>query len=934
MFAAISVLTYAAFFPLLFPSPALGVTQATTLAEYNAQIAAADAEIARVQGLLITAQQNVDSQTAIVVAKQSALATAQSNYDNNLIDQVTASGAGLTAKIYNNTMSRTPDEANLCTTTTVNQIYFQWGSGSILGCNSDRVTVHFYGTITVPTTDTYRFRNIADDGFYMTIDSQVVINEWVDKGCNGAYGAPIQLTAGTAYTLDAWFYENGGGACSLLYYQSSSNLSAVPASWFGQTTVTDRVKDPALLVILQAAQTDYNTAVAAKTAAESAVVQLQADLAAAIAAKAAIPPYTAHVDNPTNLVAVSDSATATVRLTWSAPTNGDPLERYAISWTTEGYNGWGIATGNGGDATALNTFINIDYSVVAQAGLGKTYTFNIRSDNDTLRLYSGRSNSVNVYLPAPPSILPSPSPSATPQPSPEPSVTPSPTVEPSPSPTPAPSPSTSPSPEPSPTLTPVDTSTATVIPEPSPSPSVAPTPSPSPEPSPTQTSPVVIPIPSPTPSPEPVPVVTSTPSPEPVAPPVPAPQPSPEPSPDPIPQPLPTPAPSPSTVPEPQPTPQPEPDPQPLPEPEIQPEPSPVPEIDPDLDVEPMPPLAPDEPALPADPQPEPVDPTFPPEPDPVLPEESTNDANLPPLEPETLPPLTEEPETEVPPLEPPLPPTDEVDPLPEPPLPVDEPPLPETPEEPSPDPQPEPEPEPDPAPVEEVLPSDPLTVPVENTPSEPPVVESSDTTTKAEITATVNNVLSDGKLSAADAVVVLASLNADGEVTKDEVNNLSDALAADGKLTTAEKELVADALIESVAEGETLTKEQIQDAGIEYKDLPEETPVEVRQDEEGNEVIITADVAAALVLLENPSELIGAIFSDPGEALQAFASIGADMSTEEREESTKAVVATVIAAGAAINAVGAAAGAASGSTRGSTGGGGASGQSGYRRKP
>jgi hypothetical protein len=31
------------------------------------------------------------------------------------------------------------------------------------------------------------------------------------------------------------------------------------------------------------------------------------------------------------------------------------------------------------------------------------------------------------------------------------------------------------------------------------------------------------------------------------------------------------------------------------------------------------------------------------------------------------------------------------------------------------------------------------------------------------------------------------------------------------------------------------------------------ETPVEVRQDENGNEVIITADVAAALVLLENP---------------------------------------------------------------------------------
>lgn len=220
--------------------------------------------------------------------------------------------------------------------------------------------------------------------------------------------------------------------------------------------------------------------------------------------------------------------------------------------------------------------------------------------------------------------------------------------------------------------------------------------------------------------------------------------------------------------------------------------------------------------------------------------------------------------------------------------------------------------------------------------PSEPPVVESPNTTTAAEIAAVVDDVLSDGKLSAADAEAVLASLNADGKVTSEEVNNLSETLAADGKLTTAEKELVAEALIESIAPGETLTKEQIQDAGIAYQDLPPETPVEVRQDENGNEVIITADVAAALVLLENPSELIGAIFSDPGQALQALGSIGADMSPQEREEAQKMVVAAVIAGNAAINAV-AVAGAAGGTSTGgggSSGGGGASGDSkGVRRR-
>jgi hypothetical protein len=167
----------------------------------------------------------------------------------------------------------------------------------------------------------------------------------------------------------------------------------------------------------------------------------------------------------------------------------------------------------------------------------------------------------------------------------------------------------------------------------------------------------------------------------------------------------------------------------------------------------------------------------------------------------------------------------------------------------------------------------------------------------------------------------------------------LKDALS-DGKLTEAEKEVVTEALLASVAPGEAITAEAIKDAGLEYKDLPPTTPVEVRQDENGNEVIITADVAAALVLLENPAELIGAIFSDPGQALQALGSIGADMSPQEREEATDMVVATIVAAGAAMNAVGAAAGATGGSTSGGStggggggGGGGASGESGYRRR-
>ena len=81
--------------------------------------------------------------------------------------------------------------------------------------------------------------------------------------------------------------------------------------------------------------------------------------------------------------------------------------------------------------------------------------------------------------------------------------------------------------------------------------------------------------------------------------------------------------------------------------------------------------------------------------------------------------------------------------------------------------------------------------------------------------------------------------------------------------------------------------------------------------------------MAAALVILESPAELISAIFTDPEQALLAITSIGADMSDEERTESEQTIGAAVIAGQAAVSAAGMAAGAAS---SGSTGGGGSSG--------
>jgi len=155
---------------------------------------------------------------------------------------------------------------------------------------------------------------------------------------------------------------------------------------------------------------------------------------------------------------------------------------------------------------------------------------------------------------------------------------------------------------------------------------------------------------------------------------------------------------------------------------------------------------------------------------------------------------------------------------------------------------------------------------------------------------------------------------------------------AKDGKeLTKEQKEIVVAALIEDLKPGESISAAEVQASGVSYADLPPETPIELRTSESGEVLIITAEVAANVELVQDPGALLNAVFTDPGAALAAFGSIGADMTEGEREEATDMVVATVVATGAAINA---AAVASAGGAAGGSGGGGNSGGSSGSNSP
>ena len=93
--------------------------------------------------------------------------------------------------------------------------------------------------------------------------------------------------------------------------------------------------------------------------------------------------------------------------------------------------------------------------------------------------------------------------------------------------------------------------------------------------------------------------------------------------------------------------------------------------------------------------------------------------------------------------------------------------------------------------------------------------------------------------------------------------------------------------------------EEVVQANEVELETLAPETPVQL-----DNGVVLEAGTVVALQLLENPAELISAIFDNPAEVLTAISNIGADMSEEERTASENTIIASVIATQAAVNAV------------------------------
>lgn len=112
-----------------------------------------------------------------------------------------------------------------------------WGMGS----PDTLVNVDNFSARWTKTADfaagSYRFTATADDGLRLYVDSQLLIDEWIDQGAT-TYTADVALNAGS-HTIVYEYYEAGGGAVAKLSYASAPGPAATyQAQYFNNQSLS------------------------------------------------------------------------------------------------------------------------------------------------------------------------------------------------------------------------------------------------------------------------------------------------------------------------------------------------------------------------------------------------------------------------------------------------------------------------------------------------------------------------------------------------------------------------------------------------------------------------------------------------------------------------------------------------------------------------
>lgn len=142
-----------------------------------------------------------------------ASAAVQNTY---LINAVVGAGSGLFGSYYNN--AQTPPFGTPTWTEVDPTINFNWNGNSpapnVLGTNW---AGEWTGQIQALTTGTYTITTQSDDGVQVTINGNMLINDYTYHAPTYDSGT-IDFVAGQKYNIDIKYFQGGGGSLLMLYW--------------------------------------------------------------------------------------------------------------------------------------------------------------------------------------------------------------------------------------------------------------------------------------------------------------------------------------------------------------------------------------------------------------------------------------------------------------------------------------------------------------------------------------------------------------------------------------------------------------------------------------------------------------------------------------------------------------------------------------------
>jgi MSHA biogenesis protein MshQ len=149
-------------------------------------------------------------------------------------------------------------------------VNFDWGTGGPgNGIAADSFSVRWTGQVSAPSSGSYVFQTISDDGVRLSVNGVQIINNWTDHGTTTNNSSAVTLVTGQRYDIVLEYYERTGGAVAKLNWRTPgtttfvaiplTQLYAAPQGLLGQFFTNTTLAGSPVLTRSEAVNYDWGT---------------------------------------------------------------------------------------------------------------------------------------------------------------------------------------------------------------------------------------------------------------------------------------------------------------------------------------------------------------------------------------------------------------------------------------------------------------------------------------------------------------------------------------------------------------------------------------------------------------------------------------------------------------------------------------------------